>query len=161
MQTYHLQNRPDREITDKSEIDSFLKKGKFATIAMCKANEPYIVTLSYGFDATKNVLYFHCAPTGLKLDFIKANSLVCATIIEDGGYVINECAHNFKSVILWGKMSIIDDLSEKKHGMSTLLNHLETDSALIATKLAKSDNYYPKMTILKLKIEQIHAKAGK
>lgn len=92
---------------------------------MCSGNKPYIVTLSYGYDSKTNSLYFHCSPQGLKLDFIKANSLVCATVIEDGGYVVDECGHNYRIVVFWGKMKIVPDNDEKKHGMKVLLNHLE------------------------------------
>jgi hypothetical protein len=48
MKQYHLQNRPDREITSDEEITGILRKGKYAVISMCRDNEPYIVTLSYG-----------------------------------------------------------------------------------------------------------------
>ena len=97
MQKYHLQNRPDREITDKNMITDILQNGKYAVISMCRNNEPYIVTLSYGYDSEKNSLYFHCSAFGLKLDFIKANPQVCATIIDDGGYIADECGHFYKN----------------------------------------------------------------
>ena len=50
MQKYHLNNRPNREMVDNSEITTILKSGKYATISLCRGNEPYIVTLSYGYD---------------------------------------------------------------------------------------------------------------
>ena len=46
MDKYHLNNRPDREITDETGIKGILKSGKFCTISMCRNNEPYIVTLA-------------------------------------------------------------------------------------------------------------------
>jgi nitroimidazol reductase NimA-like FMN-containing flavoprotein (pyridoxamine 5'-phosphate oxidase superfamily) len=48
-----------------------------------------IVTLSYGYDSEKKTLYFHSAKKGLNWDFINSNKRVCATVIEDGGYIIN------------------------------------------------------------------------
>jgi uncharacterized protein len=71
MQQYHMQNRPNREIGEAGEIKEIIKNGKYAVIAMCFGNEPYIVTLSYGYDALGDTLYFHCSTQGLKLDFIK------------------------------------------------------------------------------------------
>ena len=50
MNKYHLKNGPNREILDKNEILELLENGKFAIISLCRDNEPYIVTLSYGFD---------------------------------------------------------------------------------------------------------------
>jgi nitroimidazol reductase NimA-like FMN-containing flavoprotein (pyridoxamine 5'-phosphate oxidase superfamily) len=161
MEKYHLHNRPDRELTNPQEITEILKNGKFTTISMCRNNEPYIVTLSYGYDATENALYFHCAPQGLKLDFLASNPQICATVIEDGGYVETQCEHNFRSVVFRGTMHRVSDPELKKHGMEVLLRHLEPDNAVVAEKLAKTENYYSRMEILKLEISQIHAKAGK
>ena len=161
MQKYHLKNRPDREILEISEIKDLLLKGKFAVISTCMNNEPYIVTLSYGFDEKKNSLYFHCAPQGLKIDYVKSNPRICATIIEDGGYVKDECAHNYKTVVFWGKIHFVADLEEKRHGMQILLSHLEDNAAIIQEKLKKSEAYFPKMTVLRIDIEEIHAKVGK
>ena len=88
---YHMINRPNRELTEESDINAILKNGKFVVISMCRDNEPYIVTLSYGYDIENNSLYFHVARQGLKLDFLKSNKVVCATVIEDGGYIMDEC----------------------------------------------------------------------
>ena len=161
MQKYHLNNRPNREIVDKSEITDILKTGKYATISMCRGNEPYIVNLSYGYDGENNALYFHCSPHGLKLDFIRANPQVCATVLEDGGYIVDECGHNYRTVVFWGKMEILTDIEDKKHGMKVLLNHLENKPDIIQEKIVKTEDYYSKMEIIRLDIIEIHGKAGR
>ncbi|WP_075602572.1 pyridoxamine 5'-phosphate oxidase family protein [Saccharicrinis aurantiacus] len=161
MKQYHLHNRPNRELTEKSDIDRILKEGKFAVISMCRNNEPYAVSLSYGYDSVNEILYFHCAKKGLKLDFLDANKNVCATVIKDKGYVIDECGHEYESVVFWGDMEIVNDLQDKKNGMRILLHHLEEKDSVIKDKLLKSDEFYSKMEILKLRIKQIHGKAGR
>jgi len=161
MQQYHIQNRPTRELKLDSEIKEILKNGKFTVISMCRDNEPYIVTLSYGFDAGHNSLYFHCATKGLKLDFIRSNPNVCATVIDDGGYVMGHCEHNYKTVVFWGQLKVVTEPEERIHGMNVLLNHLEQDSGVIASYVVKSNNQASKMEILRLDIIQIHGKAGK
>jgi len=161
MQKYHLHNRPDREITDKQEILHLLKNGKFATLSLCKNNTPYIVTLSYGYDESTNSFYFHCAKEGLKLEFIQSNSQVCATIIEDGGYIPNECGHYYKSLVFWGNIKILSDLEEKRAGMNVILNQLENDTDIIEKKLNSSQSLYEKMVVLKLEVSQICGKSGR
>jgi len=161
MQEYHLRNRPNREITTDQEINDILQKGKFIVISMCRDNEPYLVSLSYGFDADKKSLYVHCAPQGLKIDFLKANPRICATIIEDGGYIADECGHNYRTVVFWGDTCFVTDLEEKKHGMNILLNQLEHNKDMIQKKLLKSNDYYSNMEVLRIDIRQIHAKAGR
>lgn len=120
-------NRKDKQITDQSVLTDILKRGKHTTIAMCGGDEPYIATLNYGYDRDKNTLYFHCSTKGLKLDFINQNPSVCATVIEDGGYKMGECDQAYRSVVLWGKMHVVENLEEKKHAIKIMLNHLEED----------------------------------
>lgn len=162
MSKYHLTNRPNREIISSEDIEQLLKQGKYVTIALCRDNEPYIVTLSYGYDENRKALYFHASNKGLKLEFLSTNPLVCATIIEDGGYIKDECAHAYRSVVFWGKMKIVDELEEKRHGMSILVNHLETREATIKELLLKSeDRYYKTMEVLRLDIGEVRGKEGR
>ena len=115
MERYHLR-RKEKEIDDTSTLNQILAHGRFATIAMCRDNEPYLATLSYGFDASKNALYFHTGHAGLKIDFLTANPNVCATIIEDGGYMEGECDHRFRSIVINGKVAFVQEVEEKIHG---------------------------------------------
>jgi len=161
MKQYHM-NRSDREIKDDRELKRILGNGKFVVISMCSDNSPYVVTLNYGYDDRKNGLYFHTAFVGLKMDIIRQNSNVCATVIEDLGYKPGECQHNYRSIVFWGKMSIIDDLEEKKYGLNILLNHLEEQPDEVKRKLLKEDSRYEKMqmAILRLDIEEMTGKEG-
>jgi nitroimidazol reductase NimA-like FMN-containing flavoprotein (pyridoxamine 5'-phosphate oxidase superfamily) len=157
MGKYHM-NRKEREIRDQNELNELLRQGKYAVISMCRDNEPYIVTLNYGYDKDKNALYFHTAQKGLKFAFIKYNSNVCATIIEDNGYIINDCDHKYRSVVFWGKMSVVEDLEEKKRGIEVLLNHLENDPKIIREKILRSEDKLQGAAILRLDIKELTGK---
>ena len=150
--------RADREITDPAEHARILKAGKYAIIAMADANEPYIVTLNYGYDAPNARLYFHCAIEGLKLDILTRNENVCATVIEDHGYRVGECEHAFSSLVIRGKMRLVADLDDKKHGLDVLLRHLEPDPDPIRARNIKDDASYDKVGILRLDIEMMSGK---
>ena len=157
--SYHMR-RKEKEIEDTSNLTDILKKGKYSTISMCRSNEPYLVTLNYGYDSSKNALYFHCAPEGLKLEFIKENPNVCATIIEDRGYKMNECNHSYRSVILRGFIKIIADISEKQHGFDVLLHHLEGTPEKLKKKLFETNEPYESTYILRMDILSIQGKEG-
>lgn len=159
MAKYHMK-KVEREITDKEEIANILKNGKYAVISMCRSNEPYIVTLSYGYDEGRNSLYFHSAKTGLKIDFIKENSKVCATVIVDGGYMTGECEHKYVSAVLWGNMHVVEDLEEKKHALVTMIEHLEEVPEPVKARILKNDGVYEGVGILRLNIDEITGKKG-
>jgi nitroimidazol reductase NimA-like FMN-containing flavoprotein (pyridoxamine 5'-phosphate oxidase superfamily) len=151
----------EREITDQNTLDELLRRGKYAIIALCRNNEPYIVALSYGYDANKKALYFHTAHKGLKLEYMKTNPDVCGTVVEDRGYIMGECAHSYRSVVFHGKLSIARDLEEKKHGMDVMLQQLEEDPDVVKRRFLKDDRAYARATILRLDIGDMTGKAGR
>jgi uncharacterized protein len=159
MEKYHLR-RQEKQIVNDGELTEILEQGTYATIALCRDNEPYIVTLSYGFDASRHALYFHTGLVGLKIEFIKANPNVCATIIDDGGYMSGECNHRFRSLVIFGKMALVDDIDEKKHGLNVMLEQLEDDPALLLESLTQKENPYDHVAILRLDIDSLIGKSS-
>ncbi len=153
-------HKKEREILDKRIFLEILKNGKFSTISMCRKGEPYIVTLSYGFDEIKNCLYFHSAQKGLKLDYLNENLKVCGTIIEDLGYASGDCSHKYRSVVFWGDMTIVENLEEKKHAFDTMLKHLEDNPSKLKKRFFKSEESYKNTCLLKLDISLITGKAS-
>jgi nitroimidazol reductase NimA-like FMN-containing flavoprotein (pyridoxamine 5'-phosphate oxidase superfamily) len=120
--SFHVR-RKDREITDFGALRKVLKSTKYVSVALCMGDEPYLVSLSHGYDERRNCLYFHCADEGKKLVYLKANNRVWGQAVEDYG-VTDECDYAYKSVHFEGTMSLIDDLSEKQHAMEVLVRQL-------------------------------------
>jgi len=129
---FHVR-RKDREITDPDELRQVLKATKYVTVALCMDDEPYLVSLSHGYDETKNCLYFHCAPEGKKLVYLKANSKVWGQAVLDFG-VTDECDYAYTSVHFSGKICLIDNLKEKQHAMQVLVRQVSLNPE---AKLAK------------------------
>jgi nitroimidazol reductase NimA-like FMN-containing flavoprotein (pyridoxamine 5'-phosphate oxidase superfamily) len=150
----------EREIQDQNIIEEILLEGKYAVIAMCRDHQPYLVTLNYGYDASRETLYFHSAPTGLKMDILRNNPLVCATVIRDNGYVTGKCAHAYRSVVMYGRMDTVDDPDEKKHGMQRMLHQLESEPQKMEERLLTRDKFIKQTTMLKLKIDHKRGKEG-
>lgn len=152
--------RIEKEISSQEELIRILKNGKYTIISLCKENEPYIVTLSYGYDESRHALYFHCAKEGQKINFIQSNPYICGTVIEDNGYK-EGCGQIFRSVVFRGKMVIIESLGEKKNGLDILINHLENDPISVKNKFLKKENSYENLGMLRLDITEISGKEEK
>jgi uncharacterized protein len=159
MARYHM-NKKEREIHDRAELVRILRDGEYMSIALCRNNEPYIVTMNYGYDEARNTLYSHAALQGLKLDFIAVNPHVCASVIIDEGYVKNDCKHHYSSVVIWGAMAVIQDLEEKKLAMDVLLRELEENPAPLKKRFIKDDSSYDGVTMLKLEVRDMTGKAS-
>lgn len=156
--TYHIR-RKDRAITDPSAIEAIIRQHRYAVIALCRDNEPYIVTLDYGFDAENNLLYFHCAKEGKKIDFIRVNPKVCATIIADADPTSRICDHTYRSIVLYGSMEIVDSKNESDKAIRLMIEQLEKpEPEKFRAKLNKSNKFYVDLQILKMRIEQMTGK---
>jgi nitroimidazol reductase NimA-like FMN-containing flavoprotein (pyridoxamine 5'-phosphate oxidase superfamily) len=130
--SFHVR-RKDREIKNPEELRQVLKSTKYVTVALCMENEPYLVSLSHGYDEAKNCLYFHCAPEGKKLVYQKANNKVWGQAVLDYG-VTDECDYAYTSVHFSGKMHQVGDFDEKKHAIEVLVHQVSLNPE---AKLAK------------------------
>ena len=138
MNTWHTRH-PDRAITDTTEIARIVAGQKFLTLALCAENEPYLVTLSHAFDAEHNCFYFHCSPTGRKLDLIRANPKVYGQVLEDCGYVATECEHKYRTVQFEGKAELVADRDEKLRALRLLIERLEPAPEPVKARLLKPE----------------------
>ena len=124
---YHMR-RADKEFTEPGKLRGVLKETCYMTLAMARDGEPYLVSLSHGFDEERNCLYFHCVAEGKKLDYMRANPVVWGQVIVDHGYVEKECTHSYVTVMFRGRVSFIDDDEEKRRALRTMLYQLEPDA---------------------------------
>ncbi len=131
METYHVLRRKEKEIRDLVEMKAILAEAKYVTVAMCSGDEPYLVTLSHGYDEKKNAIYFHCARVGKKIEILAANNRVWGQAIVDRGYVDGCCDHLFATVQFHGRVSFVEDATEKHHALATMIRQLESDPASV------------------------------
>ena len=156
---YHMR-RQEKQIKDLGEVYAILDRGKFITLALCRGGEPYVVTMNYGFGAAQRELYFHCAFQGEKLDILRENNRVCGTVIEDLGYQPGDCDHWYRSIVIRGKMDIIEDRREKIRCMDVMLDQLEPDGDKIRKRKLLKPGTYDGFCMLRLKIDSVDAKCS-
>jgi nitroimidazol reductase NimA-like FMN-containing flavoprotein (pyridoxamine 5'-phosphate oxidase superfamily) len=115
--------RKEKEITDKSEIESIIHKSLVCRLGLADQEEPYIVPLCFGYD--NNTLYFHSAQNGKKIEVLKRNNRVCFEFdIEpevQAGKTACAWGMRYRSVIGYGKASFIDDPEEKRKAICMIM----------------------------------------
>jgi nitroimidazol reductase NimA-like FMN-containing flavoprotein (pyridoxamine 5'-phosphate oxidase superfamily) len=132
--------RKDKEITDIDEIKSILKMTQYVTLAMCLNDEPYLVTLSHGYDQERNCIYFHCAGEGKKVDILKANNLVWGQALIDKGYVQGACDQLYSTTQFRGKVTFVEDSKEKERAMKVMIRALDRNPQEIIEKQLKTQS---------------------
>lgn len=131
--------RKEKTIADEKEISAVLEGAKYVTVAMCRNNEPYLVTLSHGYDREKKCLYFHCAQEGKKIEILEENDKVWGQALIDLGYVPGRCDQLFATTQFMGRVTFVDDIEEKRHGLRVMITALEEEpEKVIEAQLTES-----------------------
>jgi uncharacterized protein len=123
----HPLRRKDKKITDEAEVKAILHEARHVTIAMSIGDEPYLATLSHGYDEGKSCIYFHCAREGKKVEVLRANPRVWGQALVDNGYQQGSCDHLYRTAQFHGRVTFIEDQVEKKHALRVMIMHLDED----------------------------------
>jgi uncharacterized protein len=121
--------RADRQVRGREGLAAILEAADACRLAFAAGGEPYIVTLSYGYEweGELPVLYFHCAREGRKLEAMRANPRVCFEL--DTGHELSsgpkpcDWGMNFASVVGYGTLAEVGDEAERKAGMDRIMRH--------------------------------------
>ena len=70
---------------------------------------PYALPMDFVYDAHSGNLYFHCAKEGHKLDAIRGCDKVSFCVMDEGFRHEGEWALNIRSVIVFGRIRIVED----------------------------------------------------
>ena len=119
--------RREQEVTDPGRIREILDKSKVVHIGMADGDEPYVVPMNYGYtlEDGKLTFYVHGAKWGRKLDVIHANPKVFCTlecdVVPFDGDIACRYGTTYASVMGLGKAEVLEDVEEKKKGLSILM----------------------------------------
>ena len=110
--------RHDRAITE-DEAKALLQNGEYGVLSTVSPDgQPYAVPLSYTF--TGDLIFFHSAPDGHKLDNIAANNRVSFCVVGKTQVMPEKFGTRYESVIAFGKACEVSG-EEKNRGLSELL----------------------------------------
>ena len=107
--------RPMRRIRQQlsdTETVGILERATSGTLALLGDNGyPYAVPISYVYDDGK--LYFHSALSGHKVDAIRRCDKASFCVIDQDDVVPEKYTTEYRSVIAFGRIHIIEDEEEK------------------------------------------------
>lgn len=120
--------RKDKEVTDRTWMESVLERGEFMHLALASLDgEPYVVPLNYGY--ANGALYVHGATEGKKRELLAANPRVCFNVSLDTEVVKHELASKFsmkyRSVTGYGVLRELTELAEKNHALAVLMKQFD------------------------------------
>ncbi len=152
--------RKEKAITDEKIVKKILSKVAYITLALCKDNQPYLVSLSHGYDPNKNCIYFHCASEGKKIDYLKENNVVWGQAIIDKGYIQGSCDHLYATTQFKGKVTFITDFEEKKEALTNMVHKLDNNPDEVIYKQLTQQSI-TKISVGRIDIEYMSGKEAK
>jgi nitroimidazol reductase NimA-like FMN-containing flavoprotein (pyridoxamine 5'-phosphate oxidase superfamily) len=149
--------RKEKAITSPDEMNAILRQAKYITVAMSLKDEPYLVTLSHGFDVENNCIYFHCAQEGKKIDILKKNNRVWGQALKDNGYAKGKCDHLYATTQFKGRVTFLTDENEKRHALDVMIHQLEDEPDVVYTEQV-TDKSVKRVGIGRIDIESMSGK---
>lgn len=157
---YH-QRHPEKAVVDREQLLKTLREGNVVTLALCRDNEPYLVTVNYAFDESASAIYFHCAGHGKKHDYLGMNPRVWGQVFVDGGYIDGDCDHRYRTVQFAAEAAFVTDESAKREALTLLIRHLESDPEPVIKRLLGRPESVAAVTVVKLSLTHITGKENR
>ena len=153
--------RFDKEITDKKILTEILSNSQVVRIAFSTDNIPHIVPLNFGY--FNNKLYIHSAAEGSKIELTKKNDYVCFEMELFSEIIKDDVACNwttkYRSIIGWGRISIIKDREEKRKGLDVIMQKYGwTHPRPLQGEELYNENALSQMVLLVVEIEKYTGK---
>lgn len=100
------------------------KRGVLAVLG--DGGYPYAAPINHYYNDGDGKLYFHCGRAGHRLDALRNNDKACFTCTDGGTPIPGHWALEFRSVIVFGTVEIVDDAA-RLIAITTALSHKFTD----------------------------------
>ena len=121
---------------------------------------PYTVPVSYAFEegADCDRLYFHCAYEGHKIDGIKQNDKVTFSVIDKDDVIQETFTTHFRSVSIFGRARILEDMEEKQHAMEIQVQKYSPD--FVKEGKVEIEKAWSRLCVVEIKVEHMTGKAA-
>ncbi|MBQ3104287.1 MAG: pyridoxamine 5'-phosphate oxidase family protein [Lachnospiraceae bacterium] len=129
--------RKNKELS-MEECIYVLKTEKRGVLSVFGEDEyPYGMPMNHWYNQEDGRIYFHCGNEGHRLDALKKNPKVSFCTYDEGYHEAGEWALRVKSVIVFGTVEIVDDLSQIVEITTKLSYKFTQDDAYINEEIKK------------------------
>ncbi len=145
---------------DHETVHGILDAGLIASTAFVQDGEPVVVPMLYGRDG--ETLFLHGARKARVIRLLEGTGKACVNVTLPDGLVYARSAFassmNYRSVTVFGKARLVDDLEGKKHALWVISEHAMPGRR---DELRKSHENELKMTgVIAIDIESASAKVS-
>ena len=104
--------RKNKQMSTEDCVEVLKKETRGVLSVLGDGDYPYGTPMNHWYNEEDGCVYFHCGKLGHRLDALKKHDKVSFCVYDQGYRREGEWAFNVKSVIIFGKIEIIDDLDQ-------------------------------------------------
>lgn len=148
--------RRNNQQIPENECKLILKNEWRGVLSLLGDNDyPYGIPMNFLYCEEENKIYFHGSKIGHKIDAIKNHDKACFTIFDKGVKRENHWSLDIKSVIIFGKISIIEDREKAAHQVRMLAQKYFPDHSEIEGEMSA---HFAHAECLELTVEHMTGK---
>ncbi|QIK61289.1 pyridoxamine 5'-phosphate oxidase family protein [Dysgonomonas sp. HDW5A] len=151
--------RRQNRVLEGERITELLINSEYGFLSLGTSENGYAygIPISYAYEEESNLLYFHCAREGQKLDEISKNNKVSFCVVGKTDPIANQFTTLYESVIAFGDAvtNLSDD--EKRKALRLLVKKYSAGFEEIAEQYM--DKSWNRTSTFKIEIKHITAKA--
>jgi hypothetical protein len=157
-QRTRLVREADRAVYDREAAYRILDEGFLCHVGFVADGQPFVIPTSYG--RKDDTLFIHGSAASRMLRQMKESVPVCVTVTLLDGLVLARSifnhSMNYRSVVILGKATLVDDPEEKLAALITLSEHILPGRW--ADSRQPNERELKATSVLRLSIEEFSAK---
>src|SRR6202008_480329 len=149
---------PERGVYDRETIYGLLDEAFICHVGFCVDGQPFVIPTSYGRKDAN--LYIHGSAASRMLRQLREGVAVCVTVTLLDGLVLARSVFNhsmnYRSVVVLGKATLVDDPEEKLEALRLLSEHILPGRW--ADSRQPNERELKQTSVLRVPIEEFSAK---
>ena len=127
--------RKNKQISNEECLELLKKETRGVLSVNGDDGYPYAMPMNHFYNADDGCIYFHCGKSGHRIDSLSRSGKVSFCVFEQGYRGEDEWAYNVRSVIVFGRMEIIDDMDDIVRITTALCHKFTHDEDYIKSEI--------------------------
>lgn len=147
--------RKNRMLSQQECIEILSQEKRGVLSVTGDGDYPYAMPMNQWYNEEDGCIYFHCGKEGHRIDSIRKNNKASFCVYTKGTKKEGQWAYKIKSVIVFGKIDIIENKKEVIEITKKLCRKFTDDEAYIEREI---ELYADKTLLLRLNVEHLCGK---
>lgn len=147
--------RKNKQLSKEECIELLINETRGVLSVLGDDDYPYGMPMNHWYNEEDGNIYFHCGNIGHRLEALQKHNKVSFCVFDKGYKEDGNWAYKVKSVIVFGKIDIIDDMDQIIDITTKLSYKFIQDDEYIKGEIASSGH---RTLLLKLNVEHMCGK---